>query len=161
MEGVFIRSHCDKEDQVMFATGQLLRGAKDWWDTYSKEIGEDKVQTLTWDREIELKRQAEREEKRQVEKGSTQGSSKKPKTHDQGKKDDSKGGFPRCKTCGKPHSGECLLGKKGCYNRGQEGHPYYNCPNPKRVCYNYNESGHVKAECPKLKQGVKKEGRYG
>ncbi|XP_022006996.1 uncharacterized protein LOC110905856 [Helianthus annuus] len=249
MEGVFIRSHCDKEDQVMFATGQLTRRAKDWWDSYSKEIRENRVQTLTWqefkqpfvkyhcpqsavdriqedflrlrqkdesvneitntfldqlkfceeivgterkkiiryhgmlkaeirefitpskcgtldeiidlarDREIEIRRQDERGEKRQVEKGSTQGSSKKPKMHDQGKKEVSKGGFPRCKTCGKPHSGECLLGRKGCYNCGQEGHPYYNCPNPKRVCYNCNESGHVKAECPKLKQGVKKEGK--
>ncbi|KAJ0809969.1 putative nucleotidyltransferase, Ribonuclease H [Helianthus annuus] len=249
MEGVFIRSHCDKEDQVMFATGQLMRRAKDWWDSYSKEIGENRVQTLTWqefkqpfikyhcpqsavdriqedflrlrqrdesvneitntfldqlkfceeivgterkkiiryhgmlkaeirefitpskcetldeiidlarDREIEIKRQDERGEKRQVEKGSTQGSSKKPKTQDQGKKEASKGGFPRCKTCGKPHSGECLLGKKGCYNCGQEGHPYYNCPNPKRVCYNCNESGHVKADCPKLKPGPKKEGK--
>ncbi|XP_022040068.1 uncharacterized protein LOC110942600 [Helianthus annuus] len=228
MEGVFIQSHCDKEDQVMFATGQLLRRAKDWWDTYSKEIDEDRVQTLTWqefkqpfikyhcpqsavdriqedflrlrqkdesideitntfldqlkfcreivgterkkiiryhgmlkaeyrefmtpskcetldeiidlarDREIELKRQTERGEKRQVEKGSTQGSSEKPKTQEQGKKEASKGGFSRCKTCGKPHSGECLLGRKGCYNCGQEGLPYYNCPNPKRVCYNCN-----------------------
>ncbi|XP_035834051.1 uncharacterized protein LOC118482606 [Helianthus annuus] len=249
MEGVFIRSHCDKEDQVMFATGQLMRRAKDWWDSCSKEIGENRVQTLTWqefkqpfikyrcpqsavdriqedflrlrqrdesvneitntfldqlkfceeivgterkkiiryhgmlkaeirefitpskcetldeiidlarDREIEIKRQDERGEKRQTEKGSAQGSSKKPKTHDQGKKEASKGGFPRCKTCGKPHSGECLLGRKGCYNCGQEGHPYYNCPNPKRVCYNCNESGHVKADCPKLKQGSKKEGK--
>ncbi|XP_022014435.1 uncharacterized protein LOC110913926 [Helianthus annuus] len=119
----------------------------------------DEIIDLARDREIEIKRQDGRGEKRQVEKGSTQGSSKKPKTHDQGKKEAPKGGFPRCKTCGKPHSGECLLGRKGCYNCGQEGHPYYNCPNPKRVCYNCNESGHVKAECPKLKQGVKKEGK--
>ncbi|XP_022007226.1 uncharacterized protein LOC110906395 [Helianthus annuus] len=110
-------------------------------------------------RGVELKRQEERGEKRQVEKGSTQGTPKKPKTHEQGKKDTTKGRFPRCKTCGKFQLGECLMGKKGCYNCGQEGHPYYNCPNPKRVCYNGNESGHVKAECPKLKQGTKKEGK--
>ncbi|XP_022032579.1 uncharacterized protein LOC110933677 [Helianthus annuus] len=132
---------------------------------YREFITPSKCETLNelinWarDREIELKRQVERGEKRQIEKGSTQSTSKKPKTHDQGKKEASKGGFPRCKTCGKPHSGECLLGRKGCYNCGQEGHSYYNCPSPKRVCYNCNESGHVKAECPKLKQGTKKEGK--
>ncbi|XP_022036782.1 uncharacterized protein LOC110939531 [Helianthus annuus] len=47
-EAVFIRSHCEKEDQVMVATGLLQLRAKDWWDAYSKEIGEDKVQVLTW-----------------------------------------------------------------------------------------------------------------
>ncbi|XP_035834327.1 uncharacterized protein LOC118482773 [Helianthus annuus] len=217
MEGVFIRSHCDKEDQVMFATGQLLRRAKDWWDSYSKEIGEDRVQTLTWqefkqpfikyhcpqspvnriqedflrlrqkdesideitntfldqpkfcgeivgterkkiiryhgmlkaeyrefitpskcetlDEIIDLARDREIEIKRQVERGEKRQVEKGSK------------------------QGECLLGKRGCYNCGQEGHPYYNCPNPKRVCYNCNESGHVKAKCPKLKQGAKKEGK--
>ncbi|XP_022031591.1 uncharacterized protein LOC110932572 [Helianthus annuus] len=48
IEAVFIRSHCDEEDQVMFAMGQLLLQAKDWWDAYCKEIGEDKLQTMTW-----------------------------------------------------------------------------------------------------------------
>ncbi|XP_021995986.1 uncharacterized protein LOC110893175 [Helianthus annuus] len=116
---------------------------------------------INWarDREIEKKRQEECGEKRQVEKGSTQGTPKMSKTHDQGKKETTKGGFPRCKTREKFHSGECLMGKKGCYNCGQEWHPYYNCPNPKRVCYNCNESGHVKAECLELKQGMKKEGK--
>ncbi|XP_021991428.1 uncharacterized protein LOC110888196 [Helianthus annuus] len=32
----------------MFATGLLQLQAKDWWDAHSKEIGEDKVQVLTW-----------------------------------------------------------------------------------------------------------------
>ncbi|KAJ0532873.1 hypothetical protein HanIR_Chr09g0401861 [Helianthus annuus] len=48
IEGVFIQSHYEKEDQVMFATWQLQRQAKDLWDAYTKEIGEDKLQTLTW-----------------------------------------------------------------------------------------------------------------
>ncbi|MFS8025300.1 putative retrotransposon gag domain-containing protein [Helianthus anomalus] len=48
IEAVFIRSWCDKEDQVMFATGQLTLQAKDWWDAHSKEIGEDRLQTMTW-----------------------------------------------------------------------------------------------------------------
>ncbi|XP_022027911.1 uncharacterized protein LOC110929097 [Helianthus annuus] len=48
IEAVFIRSRCDKEDQVMFATGQLTLQAKDWWDAHSKEIGEDRLQMMTW-----------------------------------------------------------------------------------------------------------------
>ncbi|XP_022007968.1 uncharacterized protein LOC110907274 [Helianthus annuus] len=47
-EAVFVRSRCEVEDQVMFATGPLQLQAKDWWDAYSKELGDDKVQTLTW-----------------------------------------------------------------------------------------------------------------
>ncbi|XP_022026765.1 uncharacterized protein LOC110927373 [Helianthus annuus] len=47
-EAVFVRSHCEKEDQVMFATGLLQLQAKDWWDAFCKEIGEEKIQALTW-----------------------------------------------------------------------------------------------------------------
>ncbi|XP_022041204.1 uncharacterized protein LOC110943778 [Helianthus annuus] len=215
IEAVFIRSRCEKEDQVMFATGQLQQQAKDWWDTQCKELGEEKLQTLTWqefkesflkyhclhsaidriqeeflrlrqqdesideitntffdklkfcddfvksermkinryhgmlkaeyrefitpskcetlnelinwarDREIELKRQVERGDKRAAEKPTTMSPSKKYKQHDNRNKGGSKSSIPPCKTCGKLHTGECLLGKKGCYNCGQEGHPYY------------------------------------
>ncbi|KAJ0686073.1 putative RNA helicase transcription factor interactor and regulator CCHC(Zn) family [Helianthus annuus] len=248
-EAVFVRSHCEKEDQVMFATGLLQLRAKDWWDVYSKELGEEKVQVLTWqefkepflkhhcpqsaidkiqedflhlrqkdetideitnvfldklkfcneiagtermkinryygmlkaeyrefiipakcetlnelielarDREIEMRRQAERGEKRASENVSSSSPSKKPKFQDQGKKDKAKGSIPKCKTCGKLHTGECLKGKKGCYNCGQEGHPYYRCPNPSRTCYNCFQPGHIKAECPKLQQKTDKEAR--
>ncbi|XP_022014486.1 uncharacterized protein LOC110913984 [Helianthus annuus] len=248
-EAVFIRSHCEKEDQVMFAIGLLQLRAKDWWDVYSKEIGEEKVQVLTWqefkepflkyhcpqsaidkiqedflhlrqkdetideitnifldklklckeiagtermkitryygmlkaeyrefiipakcetlnelidlarDREIELRRQAERGEKRVSENVSSSNPSKKPKFQDQSKKDKAKGSIPECKTCRKLHTGECLKGKKGCYNCGQEGHPYYRCPNPSRTCYNCFQPGHIKAECPKLQQKTDKEAR--
>ncbi|XP_022023877.1 uncharacterized protein LOC110924149 [Helianthus annuus] len=48
IEAVFIRSRCDKEDQVMFATGLLTHQAKDWWDAHSKEIGDDRLQVMTW-----------------------------------------------------------------------------------------------------------------
>ncbi|XP_022014849.1 uncharacterized protein LOC110914360 [Helianthus annuus] len=212
----------------MFATGLLRFKAKDWWDAYSKEIGEDKVQVLTWqefkepflkyhcpqsaidriqedflhlrqkdetideitntfldklkfckeiagtermkinryhgmlkaeyrefiirakcetlnelinlarDREIELRRQAESGEKRVPENVPSSSPSKKQKFQDQGKKDKAKGSIPKCKTCGKLHTWGCLKGKKGCYNCGQEGHPYYRCPNPSRTCYNFS-----------------------
>ncbi|XP_022007997.1 uncharacterized protein LOC110907306 [Helianthus annuus] len=51
------------------------------------------------------------------------------------------------------------MGKKGCYNCGQEGHPYYKFPNPSRTCYNCFQPAHIKAECPKLQQKTGKEER--
>ncbi|XP_021979822.1 uncharacterized protein LOC110875938 [Helianthus annuus] len=207
-EAVFTRSRCEAEDQVMFATGLLQLRAKDWWDAYSKELGDDKVQSLTWqefkesflkyyspqsaidkiqedflrlrqkdetideitnkflervkfceeiagterqrivryhamlkaeyrefvnpskcaalneliewarDREIEIKRQVERGEKRVAEKPTNASLSKKARYQDQSKKGKTSGEIPTCKTCGKHHSGECLSGKKGCYKCG-------------------------------------------
>ncbi|XP_035838015.1 uncharacterized protein LOC118479411 [Helianthus annuus] len=249
IEAVFIRSRCDKEDQVMFATGLLTHQAKDWWDAHSKEVGEDRLQVMTWqefkgpfmryhcpqsaidkiqedflrlrqknesvneiannfmdkmkfcgelvttermkisrfygvlkaevrefitpskcetleelidlarDREIEIKRQEERGEKRPSEKGASFSPSKKGKFQDQGRKGKSKGGITPCKTCGKLHTGECLLGKKGCFKCGKEGHSSYQCPDNPKTCFNCFEKGHIKSECPKLQQGSKKEDR--
>ncbi|XP_021995547.1 uncharacterized protein LOC110892704 [Helianthus annuus] len=247
VEAVFIRSRCDKEDQVMFATGQLTHQAKDWWDAHRKEIGENRLQIMTWqefkepfmryhcpqsaidkiqvdflrlrqqnepvneisnafmdkmkfcgdfvttermkinrfygvlkaeisefitpskcetldelinlarDREIEIKRQEERGEKRPSERGASSNPSKKGKFQDQGRKDKSKGGITPCKTCGKLHTGECLLGKKGCYKCGKEGHSSYQCSNNPKTCFNFFEWGHIKSEFPKLQQESKKE----
>ncbi|XP_021975089.1 uncharacterized protein LOC110870197 [Helianthus annuus] len=231
IEAVLIRSQCNKEDQVNFATGQLTLQAKDWWDAHSKEIGEDRLQKMTWqefkepfmryhcpqsaidkiqedflrlrqknesineisntfmdkmkfcgdfvktermkinrfygvlkaefrefitlskcetldelinlarDREIEIKRQEERGEKRPSEKGASSSPSKKGKYQEQGRKDKSKGGITPCKTCEKLHTGECLLGKKGCYKCGKEGHSSYQCPNNPKTCFNCFERG--------------------
>ncbi|XP_022041975.1 uncharacterized protein LOC110944629 [Helianthus annuus] len=93
-----------------------------------------------------------------MEKGATSSPSKEAKFQDHGKKDKSKGGITPCKTCGKLHTGECLLGKKGCYKCGDEGHTFYKCPNNPKTCYNCFQKWHVKSECPKLQQGSKKEG---
>ncbi|XP_035842153.1 uncharacterized protein LOC118488855 [Helianthus annuus] len=231
----------------MFATGLLTHQAKDWWDAHSKEVGEDRLQIMTWqefkrpfmryhcpqsaidkiqedflrlrqknesvneisnafmdkmkfcgelvttqrmkinrfhgvlkaeirefitpskcetldelinlarDREIEIKRQEERGEKRPSEKGASSSPSKKGKFQDQGRKGKSKGGITPCKTCGKLHIGECLLGKKGCFKCGKEGHSSYQCPNNPKTCFNCFEKGHIKSECPKLQQESKKE----
>ncbi|KAJ0460799.1 putative RNA helicase transcription factor interactor and regulator CCHC(Zn) family [Helianthus annuus] len=62
-------------------------------------------------------------------------------------------------TCGKLHTGECLLGKKGCYKCGEEGHTSYKCPNNPKTCFNCFQKGHIKSKCPKLQQGSKKEGK--
>ncbi|XP_022040399.1 uncharacterized protein LOC110942946 [Helianthus annuus] len=189
-EAVFVRSRCEVEDQVMFATGLLQLQAKDWWDAHSKELGDDKVQTLTWqefrepflkyhspqsaldkiqedflrlrqkdetideitnkflekvkfcgeiagterlkiiryhamlkaeyqefvnpskcatlnelidwarDREIELRRQVERGEKRVAKKPTNTNPSKKAKYQDQNRKGKTSSGIPTCKTCG-------------------------------------------------------------
>ncbi|KAJ0694285.1 putative hydrolase, Nucleotidyltransferase [Helianthus annuus] len=111
------------------------------------------------DREIEIKRQVERGEKRVAEKPTNASPSKKARYQDQSKKGKASGEIPTCKTCGKHHSGECLSGKKGCYKCGREGHPFYRCPENSKACYNCNETGHIKAECPKLQQGAKRDGK--
>ncbi|XP_022029678.1 uncharacterized protein LOC110930636 [Helianthus annuus] len=119
----------------------------------------DELINLARDREIEIKRQEERGEKRSIEKGTNASPSKKVRFHDQGRKDKSKGGITPCKTCGKLYTGECLLGKTGCFKCGEEGHTSYKCPNNPNTCFNCFQKGHVKSECPKLQQGSKKEGK--
>ncbi|XP_022019007.1 uncharacterized protein LOC110919036 [Helianthus annuus] len=179
IKAVFICSRCEKEDQnesideitniffdklkfcddfVKYERMKINRYYGMLKAEYRDFITPSKCETLSElinlarDREIELKRQVERGEKRAAEKLATTSPSKKPKQHDTRNKGGSKSSIPPCKTCGKLHTGECLLGKKGCYNCGQEGHPYYKYPSPGRTCFNYFTPGHVKAECPKLKQ---------
>ncbi|XP_021985640.1 uncharacterized protein LOC110881797 [Helianthus annuus] len=106
----------------------------------------DELINLARDREIEIKRQEERGEKRSSEKGAGSSPSKKEKYQEQGRKYKSKGGITPCKTCRKLHTGECLLGKKGCYKCGKKGHSSYQCPNSPKTY-----------QCPKLQQESKKE----
>ncbi|XP_021986205.1 uncharacterized protein LOC110882514 [Helianthus annuus] len=117
----------------------------------------DELINLARDREIEIKRQEERGEKRSNEKGASSSPSKKAKFQDHRMKEKSRGGISPCKTCGKLHTGECLLGKKGYYKCCEEGHTSYKCPNNPKTCFNYFQKGHVKSECPKLQQVSKKE----
>jgi hypothetical protein len=242
MESVFVRSHCDPEDEVVFATGQLRGRAKDWWDNHKKELGEERVGRLTWaefkipflkhhcpqtaidriqedflhmrqrrenieeitsmfldkmkfcpelvrtermkinryhdmlraeyrefitpskcntlgelidwarEREIELKRQEERGEKRQAERERDPNPSKKARTSDHHRRDSPRGSVPRCKTCFKNHTGECKTMEKPCYICGKVGHPFYRCSSSQRVCFNCYEPGHVQANCTKAKR---------
>ncbi|XP_022014282.1 uncharacterized protein LOC110913771 [Helianthus annuus] len=119
----------------------------------------DELINLARDREIEIKTQEERGEKRLNEKGASSSPSKKAKFQDHGKKDKLRGGISPCKTYGKLHTGECLLGKKGCYKCGEEEHTSCKFPSDPKTCFNCFQKGHVKSECPKLQQGSKKEGK--
>jgi hypothetical protein len=108
------------------------------------------------EREIELKRQEERGEKRMAERERDSNPSKKARTSDHPKRDSPRGSAPKCKVCSKNHVGECKLMEKPCYNCGKVGHPFYRCPISERVCFNCHETGHVQANCTKAR---KDEGR--
>ncbi|XP_022030933.1 uncharacterized protein LOC110931868 [Helianthus annuus] len=85
---------------------------------YREFMTPSKYETLTEiintarEREIELKKQIERGERRaQVVNPSP---TKKARTTESSKKQDGKGGSPSCKVCGKGHKGECRFKDKPC-----------------------------------------------
>ncbi|XP_073121070.1 uncharacterized protein [Henckelia pumila] len=43
------------------------------------------------------------------------------------------GGIPLCKTCQKPHSGQCMAGSGVCYKCKLSGHVEMNCPNARNI----------------------------
>ncbi|XP_073133323.1 uncharacterized protein [Henckelia pumila] len=43
------------------------------------------------------------------------------------------GGIPLCKTCQKPHSGQCMAGSGVCYKCKLSGHVAMNCPNARNI----------------------------
>ncbi|XP_073139055.1 uncharacterized protein [Henckelia pumila] len=43
------------------------------------------------------------------------------------------GGIPLCKTCQKPHSGQCMAGSGVCYKCKLPGHVAMNCPNARNI----------------------------
>ncbi|XP_035835859.1 uncharacterized protein LOC118484074 [Helianthus annuus] len=99
-------------------------------------------------REIELKKQIERGERRaQVVDPSP---TKKARTTESSKKQDGKGGSPSCKVCGKGHKGECRFKDKPCPICGKTGHTAALSPGKVSVCYKCYQPGHKKSECPEL-----------
>ncbi|XP_022004218.1 uncharacterized protein LOC110901733 [Helianthus annuus] len=163
VEGVFERTHCDVGDFVAYGTGQLRNQAKDWWDKQKKEMGAEAARVMTWDefketlteiintareREIELKKQVERGERRAQDVNPSP--TKKARTAESGKKVEAKRGSPSCRVCGKGHKGECRLKDKPCLLCGKTGHTASLCTGKVSVCYKCYQPGHKKSECPEL-----------
>ncbi|XP_022003883.1 uncharacterized protein LOC110901360 [Helianthus annuus] len=100
------------------------------------------------EREIKLKKQVERGERRAQDVNPSP--TKKARTGELGKKVDVKGGSPSCKVCGKGHKGECRFKDKSCPICGKTRHTASLCPGKVFVCYKCYQPGHKKSECPEL-----------
>lgn len=102
------------------------------------------------ERELELKRQVERGEKRKSERDV--GSSKKAKFSNFPSKSSSSKEFRHCANCGKKHSGVCWADSKNCFKCGKPGHLATQCTSSLSLCYNCYKPGHRKSEYPELKK---------
>ncbi|XP_022003417.1 uncharacterized protein LOC110900865 [Helianthus annuus] len=128
---------------------------------YQEFMTPSKYETLTEiintapEREIELKKQVERGERRaQIVNPSP---TMKARTTESSKKQDMKGGSPSCKVCGKGHKGKCRFKDKTCPICGKRGNMASLCPGKVSVCYKCYQPGHKKSECPDLAR--KKDGK--
>ena len=101
-------------------------------------------------REVELKRQAERGEKRKREEFKS--GFKKPNVQSPQKKPYAKAGPQHCRNCGKVHAGECRKGLSICYKCGKAGHVASQCTSELTVCFNCYKTGHKRSECPDLRE---------
>ncbi|XP_022020299.1 uncharacterized protein LOC110920394 [Helianthus annuus] len=121
---------------------------------YRKFMTPSKYETLTEiinvarEREIELKKQIEKGERRAhvVNPSPT----KKARMTESSKKQEGKGGSSNCKICGKGHKGECRFKDKPCPICGKTRHTAASCPGKVSVCYKCYQPGHKKSECPEL-----------
>ncbi|XP_021973832.1 uncharacterized protein LOC110868626 [Helianthus annuus] len=123
---------------------------------YREFMTPSKYETLTEiintarEREIELKKQVERGERRAHDVNPSP--TKQARTTESAKEPDMKGGSPSCKVCGKGHKGECRFKDKPCPICGKTGHTASLCPGKVSVCYNCYQPGHRKFECPELNE---------
>ncbi|XP_022026084.1 uncharacterized protein LOC110926666 [Helianthus annuus] len=121
---------------------------------YREFMSPSKYETLTEiintarEREIELKKQIERGERRAVDVNPSP--AKKALTTESVKKTNVKGGSPSCKVCGKGHKGECRFKDKPCPLCGKTGHTAALCPGKVSVCYKCYQPGHENSKCPEL-----------
>ncbi|XP_035842167.1 uncharacterized protein LOC110924480 [Helianthus annuus] len=121
---------------------------------YREFMTPSKYETLTEiintvrEREIELKKQVERGERRAQDVNPSP--TKKARTTDSLKKQEGKSSTPSCKVCGKGHKGECRFKDKLCPICGKTRHTAALCPGKVSVCYKCYQPGHKKSECPDL-----------
>ncbi|XP_021985026.1 uncharacterized protein LOC110880906 [Helianthus annuus] len=121
---------------------------------YLEFMSPSKYETLTeiintaQEREIELKKQIERGERRAMDVNSSP--IKKARTTETVKETDAKGATPSCKVCGKGQKGECRFKDKPCPICGKTGHTTALCPGKVSVCYKCYQPGHKKLECSEL-----------
>ncbi|XP_022003659.1 uncharacterized protein LOC110901118 [Helianthus annuus] len=136
------------EEQKIYYYHTMLRAEYREFMTPSHYESLTDIINAAREREIELKRQLERGERRALDENPSP--AKKPKVAESSKKGNAKGGSPSCKTCGRTHKGECYFKNKPCVACGKIGHGVANCPDKETVCYKCYQPGHKKSECPEL-----------
>ncbi|XP_021986817.1 uncharacterized protein LOC110883339 [Helianthus annuus] len=137
-----------EEQKIYYYYYNMLSAEYREFMTPSKYETLTEIINTTQEREIELKKQIERGERRAVD--ANPSPTKKPRTTESVKKTDAKGGSPSCKVCGKGHKGECRFKDKPCPICGKTGHTASLCPGKVSVCYKCYQSGHKKSECPEM-----------
>ncbi|KAJ0533679.1 putative transcription factor interactor and regulator CCHC(Zn) family [Helianthus annuus] len=152
--GIFLDKlrFCDElvttEEQKIYYYYNMLSAEYREFMTPSKYETLTEIINTAWEREIELKKQVERGERRaQIVNPSP---TKKAQTTESAKKQEVKGGSLSCKVCGKGHKGECRFKDKPCPICGKTGHTTSICPGKVSVCYKCYQPGHKKSECPEL-----------
>ncbi|KAF5816405.1 putative nucleotidyltransferase, Ribonuclease H [Helianthus annuus] len=152
--GIFLDKlrFCDElvttEEQKIYYYYNMLSAEYREFMTPSKYETLTEIINTAREREIELKKQVERGERRAHDVNPSP--TKKARTGESGKKVDAKGGSPNCKVCGKGHKGECRFKDKPCPICNKTGHTASLCPGKVSVCYNCYQPGHKKSECPDL-----------
>ncbi|KAJ0692498.1 putative transcription factor interactor and regulator CCHC(Zn) family [Helianthus annuus] len=136
------------EEQKIYYYHNMLSAEYREFMTPSKYETLTEIKNVAREREIEVKNQVERGERRAHDVNPSP--TKKARTSEIVKKSDAKGGSPSCKICGKGHKGECRFKDKPCPICRKTGHMAISCPENVTVCYNCYRPRHKRSECPEL-----------